>query len=97
MFFKLGMRDKPGKSRDFYHSCYSLSGLSVSQNCNISTDINEKPYLAPALVYGDSSNLLKPTSAVYNIGLEKLEFVIKYFQAEQFSNIHSELISMKTL
>lgn len=26
-----GMRDKPGKSRDFYHCCYSLSGLSVSQ------------------------------------------------------------------
>lgn len=26
-----GMRDKPGKSRDFYHSCYALSGLSVAQ------------------------------------------------------------------
>ena len=27
-----GMRDKPGKHRDYYHSCYSLSGLSISQN-----------------------------------------------------------------
>ena len=26
------MRDKPGKNRDFYHSCYSLSGLSISQH-----------------------------------------------------------------
>ena len=26
-----GLRDKPGKSRDFYHSCYALSGLAVSQ------------------------------------------------------------------
>ena len=26
-----GLRDKPSKSRDFYHSCYTLSGLSVSQ------------------------------------------------------------------
>jgi protein farnesyltransferase subunit beta len=26
-----GLRDKPGKTRDFYHCCYSLSGLSVSQ------------------------------------------------------------------
>jgi protein farnesyltransferase subunit beta len=26
-----GMRDKPGKARDFYHSCYALSGLSVAQ------------------------------------------------------------------
>ena len=28
-----GMRDKPGKSRDFYHSCYALSGLSIAQTC----------------------------------------------------------------
>jgi prenyltransferase beta subunit len=27
-----GLRDKPSKSRDFYHSCYNLSGLSVSQH-----------------------------------------------------------------
>lgn len=26
-----GLRDKPGKPRDFYHSCYALSGLSVVQ------------------------------------------------------------------
>ena len=23
-----GLRDKPGKKADFYHTCYSLSGLS---------------------------------------------------------------------
>ncbi len=27
-----GLVDKPGKGRDFYHTCYTLSGLSVSQN-----------------------------------------------------------------
>lgn len=27
-----GMRDKPGKGRDFYHTCYALSGLSVAQH-----------------------------------------------------------------
>jgi protein farnesyltransferase subunit beta len=27
-----GFRDKPGKSRDFYHTCYCLSGLSVAQH-----------------------------------------------------------------
>lgn len=26
-----GLRDKPSKSRDFYHSCYNLSGLSIAQ------------------------------------------------------------------
>ena len=25
-----GLRDKPGKGRDFYHTCYGLSGLSVA-------------------------------------------------------------------
>mmetsp|Transcript_26471 Transcript_26471/g.55939 ORF Transcript_26471/g.55939 Transcript_26471/m.55939 type:complete len:705 (+) Transcript_26471:134-2248(+) len=27
-----GLRDKPSKPKDFYHSCYNLSGLSVSQH-----------------------------------------------------------------
>jgi protein farnesyltransferase subunit beta len=26
-----GLRDKPGKSPDYYHSCYALSGLAVTQ------------------------------------------------------------------
>ena len=30
-----GLVDKPGKNRDYYHTCYCLSGLSVAQN-NIS-------------------------------------------------------------
>lgn len=27
-----GMRDKPGKSSDLYHTCYCLSGLSIAIN-----------------------------------------------------------------
>ena len=27
-----GLRDKPSKPKDFYHSCYNLSGLSVAQH-----------------------------------------------------------------
>nr|XP_054759322.1 protein farnesyltransferase subunit beta-like [Lytechinus pictus] len=27
-----GLIDKPGKARDFYHTCYCLSGLSVAQH-----------------------------------------------------------------
>lgn len=26
-----GIIDKPGKGRDYYHTCYGLSGLSISQ------------------------------------------------------------------
>lgn len=29
---KGGLRDKPGKSPDYYHTCYCLSGLSAAQH-----------------------------------------------------------------
>jgi len=29
--FHGGLKDKPGKNRDYYHTCYALSGLAVSQ------------------------------------------------------------------
>ena len=43
-----GLVDKPGKSRDYYHTCYTLSGLSVAQHlpCDHSA------------VLGDPGNLL---------------------------------------
>ena len=47
-FFPNNLVDKPGKSRDFYHTCYTLSGLSVAQNM---PDGQEA-------VLGDESNLL---------------------------------------
>lgn len=28
---KGGLRDKPSKNRDIYHTCYALSGLALSQ------------------------------------------------------------------
>jgi len=31
-----GLRDKPSKPKDFYHSCYNLSGLSVAQHALVS-------------------------------------------------------------
>lgn len=34
-----GLWDKPGKSRDIYHTCYALSGLSLSQQ--LSGSIND--------------------------------------------------------
>lgn len=32
-----GLRDKPSKGRDFYHSCYCLSGLSIAQHYSSSS------------------------------------------------------------
>lgn len=47
-----GLIDKPGKNRDYYHTCYCLSGLSIAQNINISQGLSETD------VIGSSSNLL---------------------------------------
>nr|GFD58394.1 protein farnesyltransferase subunit beta [Tanacetum cinerariifolium] len=30
---KGGLRDKPGKRSDAYHTCYNLAGLSAAQHC----------------------------------------------------------------
>lgn len=35
-----GLRDKPGKGPDAYHTCYNLCGLSMSQN-SVQIDIPE--------------------------------------------------------
>ncbi|URE37401.1 protein farnesyltransferase subunit [Musa troglodytarum] len=59
-----GFRDKPGKQRDFYHSCYCLSGLSVSQY-SWSKDDGEPPLTSAVL--GPYTNLLEPVHPLYNV------------------------------
>jgi protein farnesyltransferase subunit beta len=65
-----GLRDKPGKSPDYYHTCYALSGISVAQHNALGL---------PPSVVGKSSNLLRPTDPLYNIGPEKLIRAFEYF------------------
>jgi len=48
-----GLRDKPGKPRDYYHTCYNLSGLSCAQWGRAGGKEG-----GAALVYGDVGNLL---------------------------------------
>jgi len=64
-----GLIDKPGKSRDYYHTCYCLSGLSVSQHC----------FSGSKKVQGDPNNLLEPTHPVFNICVKKVGPALKYF------------------
>lgn len=68
-----GLRDKPGKPRDHYHSCYCLSGLSVAQH-GAGTSTPE--------VFGDASNLLVATHPAYNISRAKAEAARAYFRAK---------------
>lgn len=66
-----GMLDKPDKRRDYYHTCYCLSGLSVAQN----TFSNN----ADASVIGnDAENKVKPIHPVFNINLQAIESLKHY-------------------
>ncbi|XP_074312135.1 protein farnesyltransferase subunit beta isoform X2 [Silene latifolia] len=68
-----GFRDKPGKSRDFYHTCYCLSGLSVCQYMGS----HSSPL--PQQVLGPDSNLLEPTHPLYNLVLERYNEAREFF------------------
>ena len=54
-----GLRDKPGKARDLYHTCYCLSGLSSAQH-----------YGGDPL--GPPENLLAPADALLNVATSRL-------------------------
>ncbi|TKW16643.1 hypothetical protein SEVIR_5G313000v4 [Setaria viridis] len=74
-----GLRDKPGKNRDHYHSCYCLSGLSVSQYSAM-TDSDSCPL--PQQVLGPYSNLLEPIHPLYNVVLDKYHTAYEFFSKE---------------
>ncbi|XP_030953974.1 protein farnesyltransferase subunit beta isoform X1 [Quercus lobata] len=70
-----GLKDKPGKRRDFYHTCYSLSGLSLSQH-SWSQDEDAPPL--PNAVMGPYANLLERTHPLFNVVLDQ------YYDAHEF-------------
>ncbi|XP_023996704.2 protein farnesyltransferase subunit beta [Salvelinus sp. IW2-2015] len=67
-----GLLDKPGKSRDFYHTCYCLSGLSVAQHFG-NMDLHHE------MIVGREENRLAPSHPVYNICPEKVAQAIQHF------------------
>merc|ERR1712113_290426 len=66
-----GLRDKPGKSADFYHTCYSLSGVAASMYCVDGSSI----------VIGDKGNKLEHIDVFYNVVLEKSQSASTFFAA----------------
>ncbi|KAM0000799.1 putative protein farnesyltransferase [Helianthus debilis subsp. tardiflorus] len=71
-----GFRDKPGKNRDHYHTCYCLSGLSVAQYCR-SKDADSAPL--PGSLLGPYSNLVEPVNPLYNIVLDQYDEAHDFF------------------
>ncbi|XP_021299333.1 protein farnesyltransferase subunit beta [Herrania umbratica] len=71
-----GLRDKPGKSRDHYHTCYCLSGLSVCQH-SWSEDEDSPPL--PHAILGSYSNLLEPIHPLYNVVFDRYQEAHEFF------------------
>uniref|UniRef100_A0A2R5LKX7 Protein farnesyltransferase subunit beta n=1 Tax=Ornithodoros turicata TaxID=34597 RepID=A0A2R5LKX7_9ACAR len=69
-----GLVDKPGKPRDYYHTCYLLSGLTVAQHFG-------GGILGTSKVVGSRQNELVTIHPVYNIGMENTVQALKHFGA----------------
>lgn len=73
-----GLRDKPSKPRDFYHSCYNLSGLSLSQHSGqagaSTTDYNQHSFGHPV------QSRVAASHPCYNIRLERVSQVLDHFK-----------------
>jgi protein farnesyltransferase subunit beta len=67
-----GLVDKPGKSRDYYHTCYGLSGVSIAQHCPTGQIQN---------LCEDEESLLKPTHPIFNITVDQAEDALKHFKS----------------
>jgi len=76
-----GLRDKPGKSPDYYHTCYCLSGLTLAQN-SAAHRINAPP--PPKAVLGPYSNVLEPVHPLCNVDLNKYNDAVRYFKHQPF-------------
>jgi len=66
-----GMRDKPGKAADHYHTCYCLSGLSLAQAAT-----------APAIV-GGAANAVAAIDPLLNVVVERAAAAAAWFAARE--------------
>uniref|UniRef100_A0A915EPE8 Protein farnesyltransferase subunit beta n=1 Tax=Ditylenchus dipsaci TaxID=166011 RepID=A0A915EPE8_9BILA len=66
---KGGLRDKPDKSPDLYHTCYSLAGLSIAQSYASSKD----------LIVGGQSNALEDVHPLFNVCMNVETLAKQYF------------------
>merc|ERR1711862_282529 len=69
-----GLRDKPSKGVDFYHTCYNLSGLSISLQQQDEHNV---------CCYGHSNNVIISTHPLFNISSFRVRKIIDVFYNEE--------------
>jgi protein farnesyltransferase subunit beta len=62
-----GLRDKPGVQRDYHHTCYALSGLSVAQ------------HYGGATIDGDA-NMVRKVDVLHNVCEGRIRAAKQYFK-----------------
>ncbi|KAI8593264.1 terpenoid cyclases/protein prenyltransferase alpha-alpha toroid [Geranomyces variabilis] len=80
-----GLRDKPEKSPDYYHTCYVLSGLSIAQHSyrwsSSEEDIIPRSDAKPCIV-GAPGNKLPVTHPVYNVLVPHVARICSHFHLQ---------------
>ena len=69
-----GLIDKPGKNRDYYHTCYCLSGLATAQHTTADP--------AATALDGLAKNVLLATHPAFNVEVGKFDRAHAYFAAQ---------------
>jgi protein farnesyltransferase subunit beta len=75
-----GLRDKPSANRDFYHSCYNLSGISVAQHYGTRNE-NDPPTFGHA-----QKSRVAQTHPCYNIRIDHARQALDHFAALGWSS-----------
>ena len=71
-----GLRDKPGKGPDLYHTCYALSGLSMAQ-------WGRAGGVSAGLVAGGEGNRVRRMNPLYNVPIEDAERALEWAAEQQ--------------
>ena len=76
-----GLLDKPGKARDYYHTCYCLSGLSAAQHILAAhDDVQRGSSNSPELlILGLYNNLLEQAEPLCNVRLDRYQEMVAHF------------------
>ena len=70
-----GLRDKPSKPRDFYHSCYNLSGLALSQHSGNGSMSSQENFGHP------TQSKVAVSHPCYNLRLSRAKAVLEHFSS----------------
>ena len=85
-----GLRDKPGKPRDYYHTCYALSGLAAAQHTaslcpqlflrgRTCGECEAGRVVRANCVLGAANNILPSVHPLCNVRMDKYEEAVAHY------------------